>query len=152
MSTGSDQRDCVQARQLLARYMELCDVPAHDFSLDELGGLFTDDAVWEGIGEAYTGKFGRVEGRTAIVEMLTRYLPPSTHFLANAHILGEAITRVDSGAVNLRCLMQQLSQYEDGRSEILAARLQVACRQDEGRMRIAHFTTERVFGSPLTDR
>lgn len=152
MLPSSDPQDSTQARQLLARYMELCDVPAHDFSLDELGGLFAEDAVWEGVGEAYAGKFGRLEGRTAIVEMLSRFLPPSRHFRANAHILGEAITRVDGGMVHLRCLMQQLSQYEDGRSEILAARLHMACRQDEDRMRIAHFTTERVFGSPLTDR
>lgn len=152
MSASSDLRDGTQARQLLSRYMELCDVPAQDFSLDELGELFTGDAVWEGIGPAYAGKFGRVVGRIAILDMLSRFLPPSTHFLANAHILGEPITQSEGGTVHLRCLMQQLSQYEDGRSEILAARLHVAFRQDQGRMRISHFTTERVFGSPLTDR
>ena len=33
-------------RRLMARYMDLCDVPRAAIHLDQLAQLFTEDAVW----------------------------------------------------------------------------------------------------------
>ena len=35
-------------RRLMARYMDLCDVPRAAIHLCQLAQLFTEDAVWEG--------------------------------------------------------------------------------------------------------
>ena len=79
-------------RHLLNRYMFLCDVPGPETRESELGQLFCQDAVWQGVGSRYALKFGRLDGRKAIVAMLMSYLPPAPHFLSNMHFLsGEQI-------------------------------------------------------------
>ena len=59
-------------RRLQARYMFLCDTPLPEYGLtsdarriDAIMELYTDDAVWEGVGEYYDGQFGRAEGAPA---------------------------------------------------------------------------------------
>ena len=66
-------------RACINRYMFLCDYLDARTPLDELAGLFTVDAVWEGIGEKYKGTFGRIEGREAIAAMERwRFAPQAT--------------------------------------------------------------------------
>ncbi|MER7795507.1 nuclear transport factor 2 family protein [Streptomyces sp. NPDC097640] len=132
----------------LTRYLALCDVPVS--AEGELGDLFTEDAVWEGGGEAYTEKFGRIEGREAIVEMLSAYLPPNPHFRANVHSLFPGTVDVDEGRAKGSWQMQQLSRYETGDAEIVIARLDVTFRLDPDRPRISAFRTERLFSAPLS--
>ncbi|MEU0810915.1 nuclear transport factor 2 family protein [Streptomyces sp. NPDC005970] len=131
----------------LTRYLALCDVPAG--AEGELGDLFTEDAVWEGGGSAYAEKFGRTEGREAIVAMLTAYLPPHPHFRTNVHLLFPGT--VDGGGRGVRGSwpMQQLSRYESGEAELMVARLDVTFRLDRDRPRISAFRTERLFTAPL---
>ena len=50
-------------RRTLTRYMALCDVPAGGIDGETLGSLFTNDAIWQGIGPLYAGKFGFLQGR-----------------------------------------------------------------------------------------
>ena len=51
-------------RRLMARYMDLCDVPRDSRALQaELAELFAEDAVWEGLGARAGQSFGRHEGR-----------------------------------------------------------------------------------------
>ena len=138
-------------RLLLNRYMALCDVPGPAERADALGRLFCDDALWQGIGSRYALKFGRIEGREAIVAMLMGYLPPHPHFRFNAHFLsGERIT-VDGDQARGRWLMQQLSRYDSGQSEAIVAALSLEFRQVAGAWRIASFTTERLDMCPLAD-
>ncbi|MBP8534413.1 nuclear transport factor 2 family protein [Streptomyces sp. MK37H] len=132
----------------LTRYLTLCDVPAS--AEGELGDLFTEDAVWEGGGAAYAEKFGRTEGRAAIVEMLSGYLPPNPHFQTNVHLLFPGTVDVGGTTARGSWPMQQLSRYESGDSEIMVARLDVTFRLDADRPRISTFRTERLFTSPLT--
>lgn len=142
-----------QVRNLLARYMQLCDVPllappAGGLAV-ELGQLFSEDARWEGHGRQYQEKFGQLQGRAAIVSMLLDYLPPAPHFAQNAHLLSSEHLVVDGQQAAGHWLMQQISTYADGRSELIIARLQLDfCVEDE-LWRISRFRTERLFNSPL---
>ncbi|WP_043826501.1 nuclear transport factor 2 family protein [Rhodococcus opacus] len=144
-----EKREAVH--RVMCRYMELCDVPAVRFSALELGSLFTPDAVWEGVGSDYAHKFGRRQGREEIVGMLTAYLPPSSHFRANAHLLGNEQIDVDGPAAHGRWVMQQLSRYEDDSAELLVARITAECEIRNGTARISHFTTEKLFASRLDE-
>ena len=60
-------------RRIQARYMFLCDTPMPESGvtnveqrLELILDLYTEDAVWEGVGEYYAGQFGRAEGKDAI--------------------------------------------------------------------------------------
>ncbi|GAA3684428.1 hypothetical protein GCM10023081_22590 [Arthrobacter ginkgonis] len=136
-------------RWVMGRYFQLCDVPNPELDLDELGSLFAPDAVWEGTGRDYQGKFGRHAGREAIVAMLAGYLPPSEHFTANAHVLGEGRINVTGSTAHGTWIMQQLSAHADGSSELAAARLNVDFALDGALATISRFRTERLFATPL---
>ena len=75
------------AQTTLARYMQLCDQPCTDRAFPQLPDLFSPDAVWEGIGPRYAGKFGRHVGPAAIAAFVGAYLAPSPHFKRNLHFL-----------------------------------------------------------------
>jgi hypothetical protein len=143
------------ARKTMARYMALCDVPSGALDGESLGALFTADAVWEGIGPQYTSKFGRLEGREAIVAMLSRYLPPEPHFATNVHFLtSESIDMVTPARAKGRWIMLQASGYVAGHAELIGARLEVdfvpapSDSPDASAWLIAHFRTERLFDAP----
>ncbi|GAA3838940.1 nuclear transport factor 2 family protein [Streptomyces phyllanthi] len=134
----------------LDRYLRLCDVPVRADITDELGELFTDDAVWEGVGPEYSGEFGRREGRTAILEMLAGYLPPNPHFRENVHLLFPGTIDLHATTARGTWLMQQLSRYASGDAEVGVARLEVTFRLEPDRpARISLFRTERLFSAPL---
>ncbi|UXU90188.1 nuclear transport factor 2 family protein [Burkholderia sp. S-53] len=139
-------------RATITRYMALCDVPEDAGDGPPLAGLFTADAVWEGIGPQYARKFGRVEGTAAIVAMLNRYLPPDPHFSANLHFLTSESIEVDAANTNARgrWIMLQASCYAGGTAELIAARLTVdfAPAADGSTWLIRHFRTERVLDGP----
>jgi len=134
------------ARRALSRYMSLCDVPApHDARYGELEALFTGDAVWEGVGAEYASGFGRHIGPAAIGDFLRSYLPPSPHFLRNVHFLTSEALVAEAGFVRGHWIMQQLSVYASGKTELISARLAVEFAVGtEGSARIRHFQTERL--------
>lgn len=134
----------------MARYTALCDVPEEAGDGVPLAGLFTDDAVWEGIGPQYARKFGRLTGPDAIVEMLQRYLPPAPHFAVNAHFLTSESIVADDKTARGRWIMLQASRYADGNAELIAARLTVdfAPNADGTAWLIRHFRTERLLNGP----
>jgi len=135
------------ARNTLARYLALCDQPCFEHGFPQLGELFAEDAVWEGLGERYAASFGRQNGRDAILAFLGRYLAPSPHFKRNLHFLtsDQVIVAADGGQVQGQWVMLQVSTYADGTSEAISARLEVdfSAAQD-GRWLIAHFRTRRL--------
>ncbi|KWF08184.1 nuclear transport factor 2 family protein [Burkholderia pseudomultivorans] len=139
-------------RATMTRYMALCDVPEDAGDGPDLAGLFTADAVWEGIGPQYARKFGRLEGTDAIVAMLRRYLPPEPHFSANLHFLTSESIDVDAAGASVRgrWIMLQASRYADHAAELIAARLTVdfAPAADGRSWLIRHFRTERVLDGP----
>lgn len=139
------------ARATLSRYMDLCDVPRHSFPWEDMASLFTEHAVWEGIGPEYTGKFGRLEGRSAILAMLADFLPPSPHFKRNVHLLGNGRVAAAGGTASGEWIMQQLSEYDGGGTELISARLRVDFEYAEGTARICHFRTEKLFTAALVN-
>ncbi|MEU9470820.1 nuclear transport factor 2 family protein [Streptomyces avermitilis] len=151
MSERLHQAPAVDTRSMvvdtLARYLALCDVPVR--TEGELGDLFTEDAVWEGGGSEYAEKFGRTEGREAIVEMLSAYLPPTPHFRTNVHLLFPGTVDVKGVTAQGSWPMQQLSRYESGAAEVVVAKLDVTFRIGPDRPRISAFRTERLFSAPL---
>jgi hypothetical protein len=136
-------------RRLLADYMALCDVPGPQGIEKALAHLFCSDAVWEGRGSRYAAKFGRLEGREAIIGMLLDYLPPNTHFQFNGHFLAGERIDVHGDTAEGHWLMQQLSHYDSAAGELIVARLQLTFRCEAGTWRIAQFSTERLHASPL---
>jgi hypothetical protein len=136
-------------RRVVADYMALCDVPGPQDLGEALAQLFCSDAVWEGKGSRYAAKFGRLEGRAAIVGMLLKYLPPNSHFRFNAHFLAGERIDVHGDTADGYWLMQQLSHYDTAAGELIVARLQLQFRCEAGTWRIARFSTERQHASPL---
>ena len=112
-------------RQTIARYMALCDVPARALEGESLAALFSEDAVWEGIGPNYADKFGRLQGPEQIVAMLQRYLPPTPHFSTNVHFLTSEHIESEGDKAKGRWIMLQASGYVDAKAELIAARLEV---------------------------
>ena len=139
-------------RRLFTRYMQLCDVPCvqPEGVAEALGGLFSPDAVWQGVGRLYTSKFGVLRGRAAIINMLMSYLPPSPHFRTNGHLLGSEHIDVEGDQARGSWLMQQLSDYEEGSADLILARLDIHFIRINGVWLISQFQTERLLSSPLT--
>ncbi|MBN3851930.1 nuclear transport factor 2 family protein [Paraburkholderia sp. Ac-20340] len=139
-------------RETFTRYMALCDVPATVLDGESLGALFTENAVWEGIGTHYAQTFGRSVGRAQIVALLSRYLPPTPHFTTNVHFVTSETIHVNGKQATGRWIMLQASGYVDSRAELIGARLVVDFTPAENShdWLISHFRTERMFDAPWT--
>ncbi|CAN7306392.1 nuclear transport factor 2 family protein [Phenylobacterium sp. LjRoot225] len=136
-------------RRLMAEYMRLCDQLDAATPMEELGELFTEDAVWAGGGGRYAATFGAHEGRDAIVAMLGRYRGPPPHFAMNAHFLCSEAIAVHGPRGEGAWTMLQTSTFADGSSQLSAARLDVAFARKAGSWRIARFTTTNLFSRPV---
>jgi hypothetical protein len=139
-------------RRTMTRYMALCDVPSAGLENETLAALFSEDAVWQGIGPQYAEKFGALTGRESIVAMLARYLPPAPHFRVNTHLLTSETIDVDALATHATggWIMLQASSYVAGGAEWVSARLEVdfVPAADGKRWLIRHFRTQRLFDAP----
>ncbi|MCU1761151.1 nuclear transport factor 2 family protein [Pseudomonas sp. 14P_8.1_Bac3] len=138
-----------QVRRLMARYMDLCDVPRAVTHVSELAELFCSDAIWEGIGSQTAQTFGQHRGRDAVAAFVGSYLPPSEHFRLNLHYLTSESIVVDGSTARGQWIMQQISTYADGRSELFGTRLNIDFRCVDGAWLIAHFRTQRLFNTEL---
>jgi hypothetical protein len=138
-----------QVRRLMARYMDLCDVPRALTQVRELAELFSEDAIWEGVGSQTAQTFGQHQGREAIAAFVGGYLPPSEHFRLNLHYLTSESIVVDGSTARGQWIMQQISTYDDGRSELFGTRLNIDFRCVDGVWLIAHFRTQRLFNTGL---
>ncbi|WP_130903696.1 MULTISPECIES: nuclear transport factor 2 family protein [unclassified Pseudomonas] len=136
-------------RRLMARYMDLCDVPRAPTSVSELARLFTVDAIWEGVGSVTAQTFGQHRGREAVAAFVGGYLPPSDHFRLNLHYLTSESIVVDGEGAQGQWIMQQISTYADGRNELFGTRLNIDFSCVDGVWLIAHFRTQRLFNKEL---
>jgi ketosteroid isomerase-like protein len=137
------------ARACMNRYMVLCDALDAHTPLDELAGLFTRDAVWEGKGARYAKSFGGYRGREAIAAMFAGYMKTPAHFALNVHFLTSELIEVRDDAVIGSWVMLQTSTFASGASHLNAARLTVRFAEEDGHWRMAHFQTENLFGRPV---
>lgn len=136
-------------RACMNRYMVLCDALDARTPLDELAGLFTADAIWEGKGAKYAKSFGGYRGREAIRAMFAGYMSEPAHFALNVHFLCSELIRVEGDEASGSWVMLQTSTFASGASHLNAARLTVRFREEEGAWRMAHFQTENLFGRPV---
>lgn len=136
-------------RRLMARYMDLCDVPRAPVEARDLAQLFTEDAIWEGLGTQTAQTFGQHRGREAIAAFVAGYLPPSDHFQLNLHYLTSESIVVDGEGAQGQWIMQQISTYADGRHELFGTRLNIDFRCVDGTWQIAHFRTQRLLNLEL---
>jgi hypothetical protein len=143
------------ARRLLGRYMFLCDapMPTHEMSEREraqaIGELFTEDAVWEGVGAAHSARFGRKVGPHAIADHMAEFFTASPKLTFNTHYLcSECLTATQSAAEGTWVQFQPWV-HDDGRSVLRSSRLHVAFRLTAQGWRIARYRTENLFIADL---
>ncbi|MEE1864864.1 nuclear transport factor 2 family protein [Pseudomonas auratipiscis] len=137
-------------RACMNRYMVLCDALDANTPLDELAGLFTRAAIWEGKGVKYAKSFGGYRGRQAIRDMFATYMKPPAHFALNVHFLTSELIDVDGDQANGSWVMLQTSTFTSQTSHLNAARLSVRFAREDGQWRMAHFQTENLFGRPVS--
>lgn len=135
-------------RVCINRYMALCDRLDADTPIDELAGLFTRGAVWEGKGAKYAASFGGYRGREAIGAMFATYMKTPAHFALNVHFLTSEVIEMEGEIGVGQWVMLQTSTFADGASHLNAARLRVRFAYEEGQWRMAHFQTENLFSRP----
>jgi len=137
-------------RLCISRYMDLCDHLNPQTPLDELGDLFTEDALWEGKGARYAKSFGGYKSRRAIVDMLAKYAVEPAHFSLNVHFLTSEQIFVDGEKGHGSWNMIQVSAFTAGGSHLNSARLEVDFRLEDGKWRMFHFQTENLFSRPVS--
>lgn len=149
-----------EIRRLQARYMFLCDTPCPEFGVADdaerielIVDLYTDDAVWEGVGEHYNGQFGRAEGKQAIREHFQRFWGEKTDpaLLLNAHYLTSEQIHVDGDTATGQWIHMQPWLFSDGTALLRSSRLNNAFRKVGGQWLVARTRTENVFVAPLND-
>jgi ketosteroid isomerase-like protein len=147
-------------RRLQARYLWLCDTPLPEFGvtgdaerIDLVLELYTDDAVWEGVGEYYENQFGRVEGADALRMHFERFWSAERGpaLLLNAHYLTSEQIHVEGDTATGQWIHVQPWLFADGSAVLRSSRLNNAFRKVDGRWRISRTRTENVFVAPLPD-
>lgn len=145
-------------RRIQARYMFLCDTPCPEFGvtddahrIDLILDLYTDDAVWEGVGEYYTGQFGRAEGKAAIRKHFQSFWGEKQDpaLLLNAHYLTSEQIHVTGDEASGQWIHMQPWLFSDGRSLLRSSRLNNAFRKEDGRWLVTRTRTENVFIADL---
>ncbi len=147
-----------EIRRVQARYMFLCDTPCPEFGvrddahrIDLIMELYTDDAVWEGVGEYYDGQFGRAEGAAAIRRHFENFWgrKQDPALLLNAHYLTSEQIRVDGEQATGQWIHMQPWLFSDGTAILRSSRLNNAFRKTGDTWRITRTRTENVFVAPL---
>jgi len=150
-----------EVRRLQARYMFLCDTPCPEFGvtsdaqrIELIMELYSEDAIWEGVGEYYDNQFGQLVGKGAITDHFQRFWgeKQDPKLLLNAHYLTSEQIHVDPSdpqqAQGLWIHMQPWL-FSDGTSLLRSSRLNNAFRKIDGTWRITRTRTENVFIAPL---
>lgn len=140
-------------RKCLTQYMSICDQLNDISALYLLEPLFTETAIWEGIGEKYQKSLGRYVGRTEILNMFNKYITDPSHFRMNAHFLAsENISISETGlTAQGEWLMLQTSTFnKDLTSHLNSARLTVSFIKYQNIWKIDHFQTENIFSRPIS--
>jgi ketosteroid isomerase-like protein len=147
-----------EIRRLQARYMFLCDTPCPEFGVRDdahrielIMELYTDDAVWEGVGEYYDNQFGRAEGKAAVREHFEQFWggKQDSKLVLNAHYLTSEQIWVDADQATGQWIHVQPWLFADGTALLRSSRLNNAFRRTETGWKITRTRTENVFVAPL---
>lgn len=147
-------------RRIQARYMWLCDTPCPEHGVDDdeeridrILSLYTEDAVWEGVGAAYTNQFGRAVGHDAIRAHFQRFWNESRtpRMLLNVHYLTSEQITVQGDEAEGQWVHCQPWVFDDGSALLRSSRLNNAFRRTGNGWRISRTRTENLFTAPLAD-
>jgi len=147
-----------EIRRIQARYMFLCDTPCPEFGvrddthrIDLIMELYTEDAVWEGVGEYYDDQFGLADGAAAIRRHFERFWDREREpaLLLNAHYLTSEQIHVDGDEAAGQWVHMQPWVFADGSGVLRSSRLNNTFRRADGTWRITRTRTENVFVAPL---
>jgi ketosteroid isomerase-like protein len=147
-----------EIRRVQARYMFLCDTPCPEFGvqddtqrIDLIMELYTEDAVWEGVGEYYDNQFGRAEGAAAIRRHFEGFWGQKQDpaLLLNAHYLTSEQIQVDGDEATGQWIHMQPWLFSDGTALLRSSRLNNAFRKAGQTWKITRTRTENVFVAPL---
>ena len=125
-------------RRLQARYMHLCDTPCPEPGVDDdatridrIVGLYTLDAVWEGVGAYYDGQFGRSVGHAAIRRHFEAFWGQKRDpaLVLNVHYLTSEQIHVQGDTAEGQWVHMQPWLYADGSSLLRSSRLNNAFRR-----------------------
>ncbi|WP_367161141.1 nuclear transport factor 2 family protein (plasmid) [Kozakia baliensis] len=146
-------------RRIQARYMFLCDTPCPEAGvrddahrIDLIMDLYTEDAIWEGVGEYYDNQFGRCIGRQAIRDHFNGFWGKKRdpELLLNVHYLTSEQIHVDGDVADGQWVHCQPWIFSDGSSLLRSSRLNNLFRKEQGIWKISRTRTENVFVAPLT--
>ncbi|WP_405559757.1 nuclear transport factor 2 family protein [Streptomyces sp. NBC_01180] len=146
-------------RRLQARYMFLCDTPCPEYGvrddshrIDLIMELYTEDAVWEGVGEYYDHQFGRAEGHAAVRRHFEAFWEQGKdpNLVLNAHYLTSEQIHVTGDRATGQWIHIQPWLFSDGTALLRSSRLDNAFRRANGAWKISRTRTENVFIAPLT--
>jgi hypothetical protein len=145
-------------RRLQARYMFLCDTPCPEASVENdaerielILDLYTEDAVWEGVGSYYDNQFGRSVGKAALRKHFeafwgTRRDPA---LLLNVHYLTSEQIHVRGDEADGQWVHCQPWIFSDSSSLLRSSRLNNQFRKVNGVWKVSRTRTENVFVAPL---
>lgn len=145
-------------RRVQSRYMFLCDTPCPEPGviddsqrIDLIMELYTQDAVWEGVGDYYRGQFGKAEGAAAIRKHFERFWGQKQDpaLVLNAHYLTSEQIHVDGDEATGQWIHMQPWLFSDGSARLRSSRLNNAFRRVDGQWRITRTRTENVLIAPL---
>ncbi|GAB3443876.1 nuclear transport factor 2 family protein [Actinophytocola sediminis] len=147
-----------EIRRVQARYLFLCDTPCPEFGvrddrhrIDLIMDLYTEDAVWEGVGEYYEGQFGRAEGAAAIRRHFEAFWSPERDpaLVLNVHYLTSEQIHVDGDRATGQWVHLQPWLFADGTGVLRSSRLNNTFRAVDDTWRITHTRTENALIGPL---
>ncbi|MGW0038422.1 nuclear transport factor 2 family protein [Gordonia sp. NPDC003376] len=149
-------------RRLQTRYMFLCDTPNPEFGVADdterielILELYTDDAIWEGVGEYYDNQFGKAVGKDALRAHFNRFWPKDQDpkLLLNVHYLTSEQIHVhgDGRHADGQWIHFQPWLFGDGTGLIRGSRLNNLFRKVDGAWKISRTRTENAFIVPLPD-
>lgn len=150
-----------EIRRIQARYMFLCDTPCPEYGVRDdahrielILDLYSEDAVWEGVGEYYTGQFGRAQGRDEIRAHFESFwgAKQDPALVLNAHYLTSEQIHVHGDEADGQWIHMQPWLFSDGTALLRSSRLNNAFRKVDGAWRITRTRTENVFVAPLPSK
>jgi ketosteroid isomerase-like protein len=147
-----------EIRRIQARYMFLCDTPCPEFGVDDdatrierILDLYTEDAIWEGVGAYYDNQFGRSVGKAAIRKHFQGFWGQKRDpaLILNVHYLTSEQIHVRGDEADGQWVHCQPWIFSDGSSLLRSSRLNNLFRKEGGVWKVARTRTENLYVAPL---
>ncbi|MGM0858332.1 MAG: nuclear transport factor 2 family protein [Pseudomonadota bacterium] len=150
-----------EIRRIQTRYMFLCDTPIPEYGvknnaerIDLVMELYTEDAIWEGVGDYYDNQFGRLEGAAEIRSHFEKFWgqKQDPELMLNVHYLTSEQIHVRGDVAEGQWVHCQPWIFSNGKSLLRSSRLNNAFRREaDGTWKITRTRTENVFVAPLSE-